>query len=75
MSLGRYAKRRYPSQQHAESCIVEIQRKRPGYLRAFPCPSCGGFHLTHQQPRLNAYELGEEIRLLEAHLRERGYAL
>lgn len=49
------AKHRYPSKKDALTAINQRtrghQRNRPRYLRAFYCPRCHGWHLTHQPDR------------------------
>jgi hypothetical protein len=48
-------KHRYPSKRDAITAINNRirghQRKRPEYLRAYPCPACRGWHLTKKHDR------------------------
>lgn len=46
-------KRRYPTKKDATTAIncrtTGHQRHRPRFLRAYPCPLCKGWHLTHEE--------------------------
>lgn len=47
----RTGKKRYPSKRdasRAKNARLRSFRNRPAYLRAYPCPDCQGWHLTHR---------------------------
>lgn len=39
-------KTRYPTAEHAAVAASKALRRRPGALRYYECPWCGGWHLT-----------------------------
>jgi hypothetical protein len=48
------SKIRYPDKKAARTainCALRRRRKRPETLRAYACPFCEGWHLTHQPLR------------------------
>lgn len=47
-NCDRAGKRRFPSQAKARRSAIRGQL--PGYWRAYRCPFCMGWHLTHQRP-------------------------
>ncbi len=40
---------RYRDENAANRMLRRCERRRGGHLRAYECPSCGGWHLTRQR--------------------------